>query len=133
MYILQKQSKELWETEFRKLLQGDSPDIEAINRHLYDELDVDYLNQTVMPIILQQFEQHVYTLEKICKIVEILVERGININCEDRIGRNALLILCESYGNEDLFEIVRLLVKKGIDVNCKTNDGRNALLVLCDS
>jgi len=54
-----------------------------------------------------------------------LLAVGSDVNARDRIGRTALMIVCER-GQADA---VRLLLKKGAEVNAKDNFGRTALMV----
>ncbi|XP_046636657.1 probable serine/threonine-protein kinase fhkE [Daphnia pulicaria] len=64
-------------------------------------------------------------------IINLFVENRIDIDCKDKDGSNALIVLCRSYRNGNLIDIIRLLIKNGIDVNCKNEYGNNALTILC--
>ena len=56
-------------------------------------------------------------------IVEILLDRGIDINSKDN-NDNTALHLAAIKGN---INIVEILLDRGIDINSKGNDGRTAL------
>jgi ankyrin repeat protein len=60
-----------------------------------------------------------------------LIETGIDVNCKDKSGINALLLLCKFYEKENLIYIIQFLIGKGIDLNFKDNNGNNALHLLC--
>jgi hypothetical protein len=60
-----------------------------------------------------------YQNENLIDIIRLLIEKGIDVNCENRDGDNALHFLCANYKNENLIDIIRLLIEKGIDVNYK--------------
>ncbi|KAK5635619.1 hypothetical protein RRF57_011331 [Xylaria bambusicola] len=53
------------------------------------------------------------------EIVQLLVEKGADIESKDSIGRTPLLWAAEE-GHQ---EIVQLLVEKGADVNSKSTSG----------
>ena len=55
--------------------------------------------------------------------VELLIEKGININQTNENGENALY-LASRWGKT---EVVKLLIEKGIDINQTDEDGYNAL------
>ena len=57
------------------------------------------------------------------KIVELLIEKGIDINQTNINGTNALHIAANNGHNE----LVKLLIEKGIDINKTDKDGQNAL------
>lgn len=57
------------------------------------------------------------------KMVELLLERGVDVNAEDKLG-NTALIWATIAEKED---IVPILVKHGAKVNHKNHNGRNAL------
>jgi ankyrin repeat protein len=71
--------------------------------------------------------------KSLLKLLQFLIEKGIDVNCKDKDGDNAFYPLCWNYKNENLIDIIRLLIENGIDVNWKNNDGWNALLLLCEN
>ncbi|XP_046637442.1 putative ankyrin repeat protein RF_0381 [Daphnia pulicaria] len=64
-------------------------------------------------------------------IINLFVENGIDINCKNIYGNNALTILCIFYKNDNLIDITQLFIENGIDVNCKAIYGDNVLTTLC--
>jgi ankyrin repeat protein len=72
-----------------------------------------------------------YKKDNLIKIIKLLIDKKIDVNCKTSNGSNALLILCRYYKQKNLIEIVQLLIKNNIEVNCKQNDGWNALHLVC--
>lgn len=64
-------------------------------------------------------------------IVELLIEKGADVNHKNADERTPLLELCRNYGNDDLIEIVKFLINKGAVVKHKDSYGRTPLLELC--
>lgn len=54
----------------------------------------------------------------------------VDVNCKNKEGNNALMLLCQHYRNHDLLDVVKLLVEYGIDLKCKNQDGETALEIL---
>jgi ankyrin repeat protein len=73
-----------------------------------------------------------YKNENLIDIIRLFIENGIDVNCKDKDGWNALIYLCRFYKNENLVGIIGLLIENEIDVNCTTNNGNNALTKLCE-
>jgi ankyrin repeat protein len=67
--------------------------------------------------------------------IKNLIEKGVDVNCDDENGMTPLLYLVEKKLNIDdkssLLELLEFLIEKGIDVNCKDQYGDNALTLLC--
>jgi ankyrin repeat protein len=61
-------------------------------------------------------------------MVELLLSKGVDVNCKDGSGRTALLLATSlpSYCADKVFEL--LLSQEGIDVNCSDNRGSTPLL-----
>ena len=57
------------------------------------------------------------------EIVQLLIEKGIDINKTNIFRKNALHLAIQ----EGETEVVKLLIEKGIDINQTDRDGRNAL------
>lgn len=54
-------------------------------------------------------------------ILELLIEAGININCQDRYGNVPLHVACRTYAiNSD---VILILMKQGADMDIKNNYG----------
>ena len=60
-------------------------------------------------------------------IKKIVNQEGFDVNHKDKLGRNALHILCENYSKENLTDVIQLLIEKGIDINSYDKTGDNAL------
>jgi ankyrin repeat protein len=56
-------------------------------------------------------------------IVKLLIERGCDLNIQDKYGKTALIYSVEY----QIFNIVKLLIKQGCDLNIIDKDGINAL------
>ena len=61
------------------------------------------------------------------EIIEILIKRGIDVNCQDAMG-NTPLICASSFGHK---EIIEILIKIGADLNIKSYNGHTALSIAC--
>ncbi|XP_046462593.1 uncharacterized protein LOC124208763 [Daphnia pulex] len=75
-----------------------------------------------------------YTKDNLIDFIRLFLERGIDVNCKDLEGWNALMSLCQCYKHNytyKLMDVVRLFLDSGIDPNCKTKIGNNALYLLC--
>ena len=57
--------------------------------------------------------------------VELLIERGADINLKDRRGKNAFMLLLKHHTS---VEALNLFISKGGDINVKDNRGRNLLM-----
>jgi ankyrin repeat protein len=51
-------------------------------------------------------------------IVELLIDKGANVNIKNYKGRTGLFVVCL----EGRIGLVKLLIDKGVDVNIKDND-----------
>ncbi|KAM0264307.1 hypothetical protein ACHAQJ_000797 [Trichoderma viride] len=56
-------------------------------------------------------------------VIQLLVEKGADINAKDSFGRTALFIAARKCR----YAIARLLIEKGADINAKDDEGRTAL------
>lgn len=60
------------------------------------------------------------------KMIEILVENGVDMNAEIKDGKNLLMLCCkELSGNRD--DLAIMLIEKGCDLNLKDSEGETAL------
>ena len=69
-------------------------------------------------------------------VMKRFVRRGIQVNCTNKYGYNALhsLIGQSVYGcGENLVNVVRYLVKCGLEIHAKTDGGDTVLTLLCDN
>ncbi|EFX82937.1 hypothetical protein DAPPUDRAFT_315977 [Daphnia pulex] len=92
---------------------------------------IDSNGKNALLLWCENLEQH--QNKDFLAIINLFVEKGIDFNCKDKNGFNALTLLCENYENENLIDIIRLFIQKGIDVNCKDEYGRNALILVCEN
>ena len=65
-----------------------------------------------------------YQNKNLIGIIELLIQHGIDINCKNNEGWNALIFLCRHYQNKNSIEIIRILIQHGIDVDCKNSKDR---------
>ena len=61
--------------------------------------------------------------EKVLEEARKAIEAGANINCQDVLGRTALMLAIKS----GEIELIKLILRKGANVNLKDNQGRSAL------
>lgn len=59
-----------------------------------------------------------------CKFIELLLQRGANVNCQDGSGRTALSYACE----KGYMEAVKILVRNGADPEIADSWGNTALM-----
>jgi ankyrin repeat protein len=72
----------------------------------------------------------------VTEVMQRFVRRGIQVNCINNTGYNALhcLIGQSVYEcGENLVHVVRYLVKCGLDIHAKTHEGDTVLTLLCDN
>ncbi len=68
-----------------------------------------------------------YGYENLIKLVQPLIERGIDVSATDPNGWNALHNLCRFYGHEnELIDLIKLLKENNIDMEVTTNEGYHA-------
>jgi ankyrin repeat protein len=60
----------------------------------------------------------------VCKMVEILVEAGADVNARNEKGLSPLMLLVKNSYNYDL---MKLLVKAGADLHAKCKNGKTVL------
>ena len=92
--------------------------------------DVNFnLKESTSLVVLSQ-NRKAYEQDDFIKLVRLLIDHKVGVNCKDAKKQTALHYLCRQYVKEDLPDIVRLLISGGIDVNCKDEDGENAIFHL---
>lgn len=72
-----------------------------------------------------------YSNDNLVEMVQLLADKGIDINWTNKDGWNALHLACTYYQNKKLFDIVRLFIDPKIEVHCKTSEGDDALHLVC--
>ena len=68
------------------------------------------------------------------KLLQLIRDKELNVNCLDINGRTPLRLLCENNKGRNLFNLldaVRALIDRGVVVDVKASDGSTALLALC--
>lgn len=77
---------------------------------------------------------HVAVQHENLEMVRFLLDEGAKVNVKDKSKRTPLLMLDESFGDDDkaVVEIVRLLISKGADVNVQNTDKETLLMMACD-
>jgi len=72
-------------------------------------------NMTTLHALCQSYKG-----ANISDIVELLVEKGVDLNARTTTGDTALGFLCENYPYEgELFKTAQLFMDKGFDMNAK--------------
>lgn len=64
------------------------------------------------------------------KMVQLFVERGVNVNARDKNHYSALMYLTTK--DDPNLDIIRYLIKNGADVNAKDHSGRSILRLLVE-
>jgi len=79
---------------------------------------------------------HILCSNEHCSVdlLQVLIEKGVDLNATNIEGDNALHLLCRHYpGKENLIDLVRLLVDAGIDVQSRTLGGSSAVHILLEN
>lgn len=66
-------------------------------------------------------------------IVELLMEKGIDVNTIDEYGEHVFIKICNDYDKDNLYDIIRLFIKYGVDINSKSVYGSSALVKICEN
>jgi ankyrin repeat protein len=72
-----------------------------------------------------------YSNDNLDEMVQLLADKGIDINWTNKDVWNALHLACKYYQNRKLFDIFRLYIDQKIEVHCKTSEGDDALHLVC--
>ena len=111
-----EQTKQLIQSIYRQ----DDSEVEALlqdkNRDI-NATDGDGITALMAACAIKNYNY----VERICNI------DGVNVNARNRIGKTALIMLCE-YEKPNDGAIINLLIKKGADVNVQENNGYTALM-----
>ena len=102
-----------------------------INDILRQSVDINFVNKEGLTPLLCLIKGGHSRNDLMDAIRFLLNQEGIDVNCKDQEGWNALYYLCRLYQQNNLVDIIRLLIQHGIDVTWKNQLGQNALLILC--
>ena len=62
------------------------------------------------------------------KLIKLLLEKGANINDQDKYGYTVLIWACIMNNN---IEAIKLLIEKGADINIQDKNGYTPLMYAC--
>ena len=119
------------ELKLFNLLAEKHSSLNEINDVLSQGVDINFVNDEGLTPLLQLTKSGHLRNDLMDVIQLFLTQDGIDINCKDPEGWNALFYLCRLYQKNNFVDIVRLLIDHGIDVTWKNQLGQNALLILC--
>lgn len=71
-----------------------------------------------------------YGHDNLIQLVELLIERGIDVTATNTDGWNVLHNLCRYYGHGKLFDLILLLKKTNINMEARTKEGYNAFILM---
>lgn len=123
--MLKAQGKSSGRTGTKILLEAMSKDKVHLARFVLDALDGEIVDSRTegaqTPLISSILLPDSHTR---CKFVELLLQRGANVNCQDGDGRTALSYACE----RGYLEVVKILVQNGADPEIVDVWGNTALM-----
>lgn len=100
-------------------------DNDAVKKLIFSGFDVntkDKSNRTAL---------HIAVENENLELVRFLIEHGAKVNVKNKDKLTPIMMLEESFGNDEktTIEILRLLISKGVDVNLQ-NDNKETLLIM---
>ncbi|XP_044026171.1 ankyrin repeat domain-containing protein 33B-like [Siniperca chuatsi] len=123
--MLKAQGKSDGQTGTKILLEAMSKDKVHLARFVLDALDGEIVDSKTegaqTPLISSILLPHSQTR---CKFVELLLQRGANVNCQDGDGRTALSYACE----KGFLDAVKILVRNNADPEIVDAWGNTALM-----
>ena len=66
------------------------------------------------------------------RLLDLILDEGVNLNWRDRCGSTPLLLLCRFYKGENLFSLIEAIIaRKCTDINARNKSNWNALVLVC--
>ena len=72
-----------------------------------------------------------YDHHKLISCLQLLIDRGIELDVTDKKRRNALTLLPRYYTKYNLHYLLQLVIQSGLDINSRDANGSNALMLTC--
>ena len=126
----EKKNKEILETNFGVTEQNDDMDLyDAVMKNDISKLkNIKSVNPTMNIIKFNAMVDH--TEEAKLRILDVLIEKGIDLNFHDEDGMTALMYYAiGNVNNEKDSKIIETLTKNGIDINAQNKSGMTALML----
>ena len=64
-------------------------------------------------------------------LIQLLLDNGAYVLQENKLGDNALTVICRYYKRDNLIDLIRLLLSRGVKVNCINSRKQTAIHSLC--
>lgn len=77
-------------------------------------------------LLLSRYYSHTNLIE----IIQMLVNKNVDVNFQHENGWNALPILFQYYEHENLIDIIQILIDNNINIHSKNEKRKNSLLLL---
>ncbi|MBU1658898.1 ankyrin repeat domain-containing protein [bacterium] len=125
----EKKNREILDT-FRTPEQNDDMDLyDAVMKNDISKLkNIKSANPTMNIIKFNAMVDH--TEEEKLRILEVLIEKGIDLNFHDEDGMTALMYYAiGNVNHENDSKIIETLIKNGIDINAQNKSGMTALML----
>jgi len=126
----ERKNKEILETTFGVTEQNDDIELfEAVMSNDINKLQkIKSIHPTMNILKFNALLEH--TEEEKLERLEILIDKGVDLNFEDEEGMTALMYYAlGNKDNDDNSKIIELLIHKGLDIDAQNNSGMTALML----
>lgn len=99
--------------------------IDKIHTHIKD-INIRICGWTVLHFVCNNYKSDI-----LVKVIQILLDAGVDMNAVNNMNNTVLHIACGNYESDKLSKVVKILVNAGINVNIKNYNYRTALHEVC--